>query len=109
MSERQLRILIAKPGLDGHESGAKVIARALADAFTFQAFSCEYIANLLEQRQRNEDELVEHRGRLEDLVRKQREARFSIAYRNDNFRKEMEKRIDGVDKQPKPRQPSGRR
>src|SRR6476660_5060806 len=32
MSERRLRILIAKPGLDGHDRGAKVIARALRDA-----------------------------------------------------------------------------
>ncbi|HEC36039.1 MAG TPA: cobalamin B12-binding domain-containing protein [Anaerolineae bacterium] len=31
MSER-LRILIAKPGLDGHDRGAKVVARALRDA-----------------------------------------------------------------------------
>lgn len=31
MTER-IRILIAKPGLDGHEAGAKVIARALMDA-----------------------------------------------------------------------------
>ncbi|MCS6885155.1 MAG: cobalamin B12-binding domain-containing protein [Acidobacteriota bacterium] len=30
--ERKLRILIAKPGLDGHDRGAKVIARALRDA-----------------------------------------------------------------------------
>jgi methylmalonyl-CoA mutase C-terminal domain/subunit len=29
---KPIRVLIAKPGLDGHESGAKVIARALADA-----------------------------------------------------------------------------
>jgi methylmalonyl-CoA mutase C-terminal domain/subunit len=29
---RKLRILIAKPGLDGHDRGAKVVARALADA-----------------------------------------------------------------------------
>ncbi|OQY16985.1 MAG: methylmalonyl-CoA mutase [Chloroflexi bacterium] len=29
---KQLRILIAKPGLDGHDRGAKVIARALRDA-----------------------------------------------------------------------------
>ena len=28
----QLRVLIAKPGLDGHDRGAKVIARALRDA-----------------------------------------------------------------------------
>jgi methylmalonyl-CoA mutase C-terminal domain/subunit len=29
---RKLRILIGKPGLDGHDRGAKVVARALADA-----------------------------------------------------------------------------
>lgn len=32
MSERKIRILVAKPGLDGHDRGAKVIARALRDA-----------------------------------------------------------------------------
>lgn len=32
MNGRQPRILIAKPGLDGHDRGAKVIARALRDA-----------------------------------------------------------------------------
>ena len=32
MSEKLLRILIAKPGLDGHDRGAKVVARALRDA-----------------------------------------------------------------------------
>ena len=31
MDERRLRILIAKPGLDGHDRGAKIIARALRD------------------------------------------------------------------------------
>jgi methylmalonyl-CoA mutase C-terminal domain/subunit len=31
-SPRKLRILVAKPGLDGHDRGAKVVARALADA-----------------------------------------------------------------------------
>jgi methylmalonyl-CoA mutase C-terminal domain/subunit len=30
--DRKLRILIAKPGLDGHDRGAKIIARALRDA-----------------------------------------------------------------------------
>jgi|SRR5690242_17636320 methylmalonyl-CoA mutase C-terminal domain/subunit len=30
--DRQLRILVAKPGLDGHDRGAKIIARALRDA-----------------------------------------------------------------------------
>ncbi len=32
MSDRTLRILVAKPGLDGHDRGAKIIARALRDA-----------------------------------------------------------------------------
>jgi len=30
--EKNIRVLIAKPGLDGHDRGAKVIARALRDA-----------------------------------------------------------------------------
>ncbi|MFO7684086.1 MAG: cobalamin B12-binding domain-containing protein [Chloroflexota bacterium] len=32
LGERTLRILIGKPGLDGHDRGAKVVARALRDA-----------------------------------------------------------------------------
>jgi methylmalonyl-CoA mutase C-terminal domain/subunit len=32
MSEHKIRVLIAKPGLDGHDRGAKIIARALRDA-----------------------------------------------------------------------------
>jgi methylmalonyl-CoA mutase, C-terminal domain len=32
MANRPIRVLIAKPGLDGHDRGAKVIARALRDA-----------------------------------------------------------------------------
>ena len=32
MSEKRLRVLVAKPGLDGHDRGAKIIARALRDA-----------------------------------------------------------------------------
>jgi methylmalonyl-CoA mutase C-terminal domain/subunit len=32
MNERQIRVLVAKPGLDGHDRGAKVVARALRDA-----------------------------------------------------------------------------
>ena len=31
-SNRKIRVLVAKPGLDGHDRGAKVIARALRDA-----------------------------------------------------------------------------
>ena len=32
MAEKRIRVLVAKPGLDGHDRGAKVIARALRDA-----------------------------------------------------------------------------
>ena len=32
MSERKIRVVVGKPGLDGHDRGAKVIARALRDA-----------------------------------------------------------------------------
>ncbi len=32
MAERKVRILVAKPGLDGHDRGAKIVARALRDA-----------------------------------------------------------------------------
>ena len=31
-NEKKIRVLVAKPGLDGHDRGAKVIARALRDA-----------------------------------------------------------------------------
>lgn len=31
-SERRIRVLIAKPGMDGHDRGAKIVARALRDA-----------------------------------------------------------------------------
>ena len=32
MSERKIRVVVAKPGLDGHDRGAKIMARALRDA-----------------------------------------------------------------------------
>ena len=32
MPDRKIRVLVAKPGLDGHDRGAKVVARALRDA-----------------------------------------------------------------------------
>ena len=31
-SQRKIRVVVAKPGLDGHDRGAKIIARALRDA-----------------------------------------------------------------------------
>ena len=32
MTERTVRVVVAKPGLDGHDRGAKIVARALRDA-----------------------------------------------------------------------------
>jgi methylmalonyl-CoA mutase C-terminal domain/subunit len=32
MPQKKIRVLVAKPGLDGHDRGAKVVARALRDA-----------------------------------------------------------------------------
>jgi methylmalonyl-CoA mutase C-terminal domain/subunit len=32
MGERKIRVVVAKPGLDGHDRGAKIVARALRDA-----------------------------------------------------------------------------
>lgn len=32
MSQNKIRVIVAKPGLDGHDRGAKVVARALRDA-----------------------------------------------------------------------------
>lgn len=32
MAERKIRVLVGKPGLDGHDRGAKIVARALRDA-----------------------------------------------------------------------------
>ena len=32
MAERKLRLLVAKPGLDGHDRGAKIVARSFRDA-----------------------------------------------------------------------------
>src|ERR1700733_12599089 len=54
MSERKIRVLIAKPGLDGHDRGAKVIARALRDAgmeviYTGLRQTPEMIASAAEQ------------------------------------------------------------
>lgn len=49
--------------------GPEAVARALEDAFTFQAFSCEYIANLLEQRARRLPQPgALHLTRREDLL-----------------------------------------
>src|SRR3984885_12638331 len=54
MTEKKIRVLIAKPGLDGHDRGAKVIARALRDAgmeviYTGLRQTPEMIASAAEQ------------------------------------------------------------
>ncbi|MGD0841614.1 MAG: cobalamin B12-binding domain-containing protein [Candidatus Acidiferrales bacterium] len=54
MTERKIRVLIAKPGLDGHDRGAKIIARALRDAgmeviYTGLRQTPEMIASAAEQ------------------------------------------------------------
>jgi methylmalonyl-CoA mutase, C-terminal domain len=54
MPEKRIRVLIAKPGLDGHDRGAKVIARALRDAgmeviYTGLRQTPEMIASTAEQ------------------------------------------------------------
>ncbi len=47
----------------------EAVARAMEDAFTFQAFSCEYIANILESRQRMLPEpSALHLTRRQDLL-----------------------------------------
>ena len=49
--------------------GVEAVARALEDAFTYQAFSCEYIANLLQQRQHPPQEPgALHLTRQQDLL-----------------------------------------
>ncbi len=54
LQERRLNVLhhVRKIVALSEIYGADKVARALQDALEFQAFSCEYIANLLEQRQR---------------------------------------------------------
>ena len=54
MAKRKIRVLIAKPGLDGHDRGAKLIARALRDAgmeviYTGLRQTPEMIASAAEQ------------------------------------------------------------
>jgi methylmalonyl-CoA mutase, C-terminal domain len=54
MAEHKIRVLIAKPGLDGHDRGAKIIARALRDAgmeviYTGLRQTPEMIASAAEQ------------------------------------------------------------
>jgi hypothetical protein len=60
-----IRQIVALSEIHGKEN----VARAMEDAFTFAAFSCEYIANLLEQRSRNfEEPGALHLTRSSDLL-----------------------------------------
>jgi len=54
MTDKKIRVLIAKPGLDGHDRGAKIIARAMRDAgmeviYTGLRQTPEMIASAAEQ------------------------------------------------------------
>jgi len=83
MTERRYRVLIAKPGLDGHDRGAKVIARALRDAgyeviYTGLRQTPEQIANAAVQEDADAVGLSilsgAHRKLFPEVVRRLREA-----------------------------------
>lgn len=64
--------------------GTELVARAMEDALSFQAFSCEYIANLLEQRSRRLPEPgALHLTRREDLLDLEVEPPDLSIYQND--------------------------
>jgi transposase len=66
--------------------GADAVARALEDAFTYQAFSCEYIANLLQQRQHPPEEPgALHLTRQQDLLELELPAPDLSLYDTKNF------------------------
>ncbi len=78
-TRRSLRIVIAKPGLDGHDVGAKVVARALVDAghevvYTGLRQSPEAIANTARQEDADLVGLSILSGSHLPLTRKVREA-----------------------------------
>ncbi len=69
--------------------GTEKIARAIEDAFSFQAFSCEYIANILEQRERILPEPgALHLTRRQDLLELDMPAPDLSIYETDNHEKE---------------------
>jgi transposase len=66
--------------------GTDEVARALEDAFTYQAFSCEYIANLLQQRQHPPKEPAAlHLTRQQDLLELELPAPDLSLYDTKNF------------------------
>jgi len=63
--QEHVRKIVALSEIYGHEP----VARAIQDAFVFEAFSCEYIANLLQQRARfHKEPTALHLTRREDLL-----------------------------------------
>jgi len=63
--QEHVRKIVALSEIYGHEP----VARAIQDAFVFEAFSCEYIANLLQQRARfHKEPAALHLTRREDLL-----------------------------------------
>jgi transposase len=63
--QEHVRKIVALSEIYGHEP----VARAIEDAFVFEAFSCEYIANLLQQRARfHKEPAALHLTRREDLL-----------------------------------------
>ena len=66
--------------------GTEAVARAMEDAFTYQAFSCEYIANILQQRQRPAEEPgALHLTRQQDLLELELPAPDLSLYDTKNF------------------------
>ena len=65
MNEKRLRVLIAKPGLDGHDRGAKVIAPALRDAEARAAAGLQRLTNARELLDREEERAKERVAELE--------------------------------------------
>lgn len=69
--------------------GPDPVARAMEDAFTYQSFSCEYIANLLQQRQRPTQEPgALHLTRQQDLLELELPAPDLSVYDSDNHSSE---------------------
>ena len=60
MAEKRIRVLVAKPGLDGHDRGAKVVARALRDAGMEVIYSGlrQTVAQIVEAADAEDDNVV---------------------------------------------------
>jgi len=67
-NEQKIRVLVAKPGLDGHDRGAKVIARALRDATRRLRTGARHASADTADWLRDEARLVIPRGELDDFL-----------------------------------------